>query len=404
MITFRTGGSSYAMRYSVSNDTWSPSRINPLHGAMHGITPVTDPTTGLVYLAAGYTGIRSEMSIYDFEKDTIYSGQPLPDPSQIFEARAYYRAVWSKKRESILYFGGYNTMLKTVDHANTVSEFVPKTLTWQVMPTTGEIPTMRADHCMASNDDGTLVIVYGGRVNASPTTFSGELFILDTDKRTWKKGLTGPSRIYSACTVAGDQFIIWGGLNGDYQSAEKPMLIYNLTKDEWVDAYTPPTAYTDKSTKSDTAAGSSSITGAIIGGTVGCLAIIIIFALAWVFLRRRQNTIRGSLINSQDDDEYGNTNRNSHYASTSFEADRSPGLRGLAHQDRDHEQEALELRQGLLLQNHPPVGSYRPQTTYVPSRRSGEARRSVMNDAPPSAPGFAYGSPYNSGMTPSAKN
>ncbi|KAG0359888.1 hypothetical protein BGZ54_009791 [Gamsiella multidivaricata] len=255
-----------------------------------GVNAMTDPNTGLVYLAGGYTSSdHNSMNVYNFVTDTI-SGSALP-PTVLLN-RLFYANVWSQKRKSILCFGGYNSSKGVIPDLNTVTEFVPSTSVWSTLvpvavffilcqATSGIAPAMRADHCMASNDDGSLMVIYGGRLS-DLTTFSGEVFIFDTVSQTWRQGLTGTPRVYAACTIAGNQLLVWGGQNSTDLVAPAPILIYDLNNNAWITQYTPPASYvaaraseTSSSSPNATSTGlpssnrsSSSNAGAIVGGAV----------------------------------------------------------------------------------------------------------------------------------------
>ncbi|KAF9988989.1 hypothetical protein BGZ65_001226, partial [Modicella reniformis] len=132
MIAFHSRGSTFAYRYSFVSSVWLPSRLQPKHD-LQGVGAVTDPNTGLVYLAAGYAGDnRNSMDIYDFETDTMVSNPMSAQALAIFSNRAYYANVWSEKRKSILYFGGYNATLSQISD-NNITEFVPATQTWSTL-------------------------------------------------------------------------------------------------------------------------------------------------------------------------------------------------------------------------------------------------------------------------------
>ncbi|KAG0227494.1 hypothetical protein BGW42_002930 [Actinomortierella wolfii] len=289
MITFHSGAK-FAYKYSVDTDSWSRSLLRVDHPNFQGVNAVTDPSTGLVYLAAGYSSSnRSNLDVYDFAIDSIRTYE-LPLANEVFEARTYYTNVYSKARSSILYFGGYSASFQTVGNA-VISEYVPSTQVWSTLKTTGTGPSARADHCMAINDDGTKVIVYGGRLSSSG--FSGDIFILDLNTTSWTKGLAGPNRLYATCVIAGDLFILWGGEDGiqivGYETTLPP-LIYNMTADRWVTEYVPPASYrsngsdgtnVEKTTKSNV--------GAIAGGIAAAVVVVAAIAIL-IFMRRRKAT------------------------------------------------------------------------------------------------------------------
>jgi len=110
------------------------------------------------------------------------------------------------------------------------------------LPTTGMNDFTAQWNCAVPAYGGTKIVLFGDdRVS---TSF---VYVFDTAKRSWKKGLTTPSLIEeSACAVTGDQFIIWGG-----KVNEKPtdkMLIYNMKTNKWVTSYTAPPRNTTATT------------------------------------------------------------------------------------------------------------------------------------------------------------
>ncbi|KAG0249245.1 Multiple epidermal growth factor-like domains protein 8 [Mortierella polycephala] len=287
MITFHSGAT-FAYRYSLSSGQWSRSSLQAQYGGYQGVNAVTDPNTGQVYLAGGYQdGTRTKMDVYDFKTDTM-TLIDMPPSTDVLPNRAYYTNVWSQKRNSILYFGGYNATLKPVlENGNVVSEFVPAT-----GAITGTPPSARADHCMAANDDGSIVVVYGGRPISGP--YSGEVFILDTVNLVWQQGVPGAPRLYTTCTIAGDQLLIWGGKDSNDLVASAIVLIYSLSSKSWVTQFVPPSSYvaarasessgtSPNPTTSNGSAGTPSHpsssedkpnAGAIAGGVVAGVAVI----------------------------------------------------------------------------------------------------------------------------------
>ncbi|KAG0252762.1 hypothetical protein BGZ95_006534, partial [Linnemannia exigua] len=94
-------------------------------------------------------------------------------------------------------------------------------------------------------DDGTKVVVYGGYLwNA---TTAGDLWVLDVLTGVWSQGLPGPKRMNAVCTIAGDQFLLWGGMTEQSNVlASSEMVIYNLTSSKYMKQYIPPALYKDR--------------------------------------------------------------------------------------------------------------------------------------------------------------
>jgi hypothetical protein len=84
----------------------------------------------------------------------------------------------------------------------------------------------------ATDEDGTKIAIYGGQLRND--SIVGELWILDVVQFTWTQGLSGPIRMYAACTIADDQLLLWGGSIAQNIVAPVEMLIYNLTLSQYV--------------------------------------------------------------------------------------------------------------------------------------------------------------------------
>ncbi|KAF9312760.1 hypothetical protein BG003_005948, partial [Podila horticola] len=345
LATFHVAEGVSAFLYSTATNTWAPSQMRLAHDGFQGIGAVTDPNTGLAYLAAGYMAARDTMDVYNFQSDSMAA---MALPPTVFQARSYYGNVWSKKRNSILYFGGYTASMQKLPDENIITEYVPSTTTWQTMVTSGIAPVMRADHCMASNDDGTKVVIYGGRF--ADLTVTNDLFVLDTVTQLWSQGPSGPYRIYTACTIAGDLLVVWGGLDQTLNKVDTDMLVYNLTSKMWQSEYTPPASYVASrqaetarhgSGSNDTGAEASpplSHAGLIAGATVGGVALICSIVLLVLMHRRRQNN-RGSPVDIKGDDDR-----------QALQRSREGTPRQLRHVTGESEEELQNLR--AQIQNH----------------------------------------------------
>ncbi|KAF9352594.1 hypothetical protein BGX26_009635 [Mortierella sp. AD094] len=308
MITFHSG-TPFANRYSVDQDQWTPSQLVVQGAGNQGVNAVTDPTTGLVYLAGGYSDpYRQSMDTYSFVNDALVQ-TALPLATVAFPNRAYYSNIWTSKRKSILYFGGYNSTLAPVS-SNTITEFVPSTNSWTTVITTNNGPSMRSDHCMTVNDDGSTMVIFGGRPYTG--SYSGEVFIFDTVGQSWSQGVSGPPRIYAACTIAGDNLIVWGGVDSYDAIASPAMMIYSLTNKTWITQYTPPASYLTASptpSANGQSGGGSSNAGAIAGGVVGGIAVICAIVLFLLFKRRQH---RPKPIETEDTSDYKSSGGGSH--------------------------------------------------------------------------------------------
>ncbi|KAG0316500.1 Acyl-CoA-binding domain-containing protein 5 [Linnemannia gamsii] len=295
LYVFHIPGSTSPWYYSVKDDVWHelwPVRFQDTN--WEGFGAVTDPRTGLVYIAGGYDNANYNanymrgLDIFDPITLSIHM-ESLPAPDTLFPMRWYYANVWSKARNSVVYWGGINKKVNMPFSSveNGVTALFTDTWSWYTL-------------------DGTKVAVYGGRLRNGTTI--GEIWILDLVTLTWAQGQSGPPRMYAACAIAGDQLLIWGGSAEQTVLAPSDMLIYNLKTSSYVQQYTPPPGYKDlkppppltrttalwatQSPTSSTNAGSGTTNGgstdsgsapsgsnaAIVGGVVGGLSLMGAFA------------------------------------------------------------------------------------------------------------------------------
>ncbi|KAK3811513.1 MAG: hypothetical protein JOS17DRAFT_779919 [Linnemannia elongata] len=364
MVVFHIAGQYSTYKYTVATDSWATSPVQFPLGGTQGLGAVTDPSSGLVYIAGGYTN-RAMMDAYNPTTDTV-SQSALPDPANIFASRWYYSNTWSQQRKTVMYFGGYNITNNPAN--NLVSEFSPSAAAWNTMSTSGSAPSLRADLCMTS------IVIYGGRL-ANNAPFSGEVFILNTVTGVWTQGAPGQPRLYATCTIAGDQLLIWGGTTTGNVMAGSPVMVYNMATNSWVSDYVPPASYVAAASASATAAkptgtgtgtggdgSGGSNTGAIVGGIVGALAVIGAIVGFLIYRRRQQrNThVHSPVRTSSDDKEIGAASHSAAHGSG------SGGSNGLSNEEElrrmqsqlENQQQQLELqRQLLALQQQTSVAS-----------------------------------------------
>ncbi|KAF9154787.1 hypothetical protein BG015_011969 [Linnemannia schmuckeri] len=191
LYLFHLPQTSSPYQWDSNTEGWKEmTNVKFANATWQGIGAVTDPNTGLIYMAGGYnddSNLGSDptflaMDVFDPVSQTV-NRTHLTLPPSTFLSRMYYGNVWCKARSSILYWGGHAYKLPPSTKIDMVSEFKPDTQTWATMVTTGTTPAMRADHCMVSNEDGSKVLVHGGRLENM--TVVGDISILDTATQTW---------------------------------------------------------------------------------------------------------------------------------------------------------------------------------------------------------------------------
>ncbi|KAG0272722.1 hypothetical protein BGZ95_011498, partial [Linnemannia exigua] len=302
LFAFHIQGTNAPLQYSVQDNKWQVVNIKFENAGFDGIGAVTDPRTGLIYLAGGYVEgnynapFYKFLDIFDPVTLSIHTVD-LPNPAIALPVRRYYGNVWSKHRNSILYWGGSSPSPDSGVERNSISEFSTDKMTWSTMcdyefgdddnidaATRGVSPSLRSNHCMATNEDGTKVVIYGG-INPNKTVM-GELWVLDPTSSTWSQGRSGPSRHLATCTIAGDYFLLWGGVEPQETIATSEMIIYDFKTSTYVKQYTPPEFYKDlKSplpltrTKAPWDTNNSTTnnkinTGAAVGGAIGGLVLM----------------------------------------------------------------------------------------------------------------------------------
>jgi hypothetical protein len=169
-----------------------------------------------------------------------------------------------------------------------------------------------------------MLAIYGGK--DANLNVVGELWMLDLVTSTWRQGRKGPPRAFAACTIAGDQFLIWGGSINKTVNAPAEMIIYSFSTSTYVKQYTPPAFYKDlkapppisRTTEPRATDEQTPFpVGAAVGGAVA--GLLLVGAIAGLFiLRRRQNQGLDKRYNESRDRDAG----------------RSRGLRGVFQQWR----------------------------------------------------------------------
>ncbi|KAG9061052.1 hypothetical protein KI688_007681 [Linnemannia hyalina] len=265
---------SSTFQYSVKTGKWTATPDSAISGDVAGIGAVTNPLTGAIVCAGGCTDLgRGKVHIWD----------PLA-------------------KTAVLQPDNTVTVLNSITNLTTLS-------------TTGAAPPSTVNHCMAATDDGLLVIVYGGQ-NLNVSVVNGDLYQLNVANGLWSKSVVnGLPRANSACTIAGDQFLVYGGTD-DKGQVSNSILVYDYVKVQWITQYNPPasigqplyplvpptnstltptsTTSTGPSTSPPTAttspgpgAGDDGSKGGLIGGIVAAIVVVGII-VGYILYHRRQ--------------------------------------------------------------------------------------------------------------------
>ncbi|KAG0199172.1 hypothetical protein BGX28_007519 [Mortierella sp. GBA30] len=275
------------MTYLITDKIWLPT-VQPLpagYTTFWKLKAATDPNTGMVYVPSGKDDGNS-MAVYNPVGSMTSASVSMPPPDTMILPLSYYSVVWSTERSTLLIYGGLKYVGAVSPGGNLTGnpnlfEFSPQSLNWVRISTKGESPGNISSHCMVPAYNGTKMVVFGGvTVMRQPVA---SIYILDLGTLTWTRGKNADpvqSRSDMACTVAGDNFIAWGGeyLGKRMESFGTP-LIYNLQTGQWTTEFILTPAPTTNSTPpfdplpSSNNSNESSNAPAIGGGIGGVLLI-----------------------------------------------------------------------------------------------------------------------------------
>jgi acetone carboxylase gamma subunit len=143
MFVFHLKVKGLPWQYHVESDSWYVGGKDSFTDMdMQGVNVVTDPRSSLMYVPEGYDLALlnqkpwnlTTMAIFDPLTSSL-NHMTLPVPDEVFPVRQYYGNVWSKKRNSILYFGGHNLYVSAPvpKYPNIVTEFSPDTMTFRAL-------------------------------------------------------------------------------------------------------------------------------------------------------------------------------------------------------------------------------------------------------------------------------
>ncbi|KAG0055784.1 hypothetical protein BGZ89_002276 [Linnemannia elongata] len=245
--------------YNITSNTWSnPASLPPSTKKVTKLNAAMDPTSGLIYLPSGFeSGAVNVYAMMVYNPATRAAlSLPMPSDESTLAGLAYFSLVWSTARSSMLLYGGVS------------------------VKTTGTSPGQVYNHCMVPAQtaySGTKMIVFGGRYTSGVD--SGSIYILDVKTMVWTQGTAAdPSqnRTGMACTVAGDNFVAWGG---DYNASTSKFtapIIYNLKSNQWTTQFslvpspsiTSSTGAPSSTSASAAANGPNGPSAAAIGGGV----------------------------------------------------------------------------------------------------------------------------------------
>ncbi|KAF9432595.1 hypothetical protein BGZ76_010577 [Entomortierella beljakovae] len=275
--------------YNFTEQSWrSSTLVAPMSS---GLSMVTDPNSGIFYVPSALTKGTS-MMILDISSSTV-TVKDSPMPMGVANIQGY-GALWSTLRNSLLMYGGADG--KTPN--KNFFEYKPSSDTWYILNTTGPSPVGWESQCMVSAQNGSKIVVFGQPAGLIDTV--GRIYTFDLVSFIWTRGEDIDPKLARsgmACTAKGDNFIAWGGDNGNTSISAEP-IVYNIKEDRWTNQFgilqssptetlTGPSPIVTNDSDSGKSSSSKEHLGAIIGSTIGGLAFLaIILVVFFRFIRR----------------------------------------------------------------------------------------------------------------------
>ncbi|KAK3805868.1 MAG: hypothetical protein J3Q66DRAFT_375609 [Benniella sp.] len=286
--------------YNIESAGWTSTVFYTAAGSPHAA--VSDPDTALVYIPFAYKSADGtlSMAIVNMSDNKVAMDNDSVQAA-IIPQKSFFSMAWSKPLGGLVYSTG--DALYNYNRS--------RTNRWEELETYGEKPPARYLACLLSASGGGKLVFFGGRMSAdTPSQTLDDIYILDVPTRTWKKGHPVESsngRYGAACAISNDYLIVWGGetVNGTNRTApEDVMMVYDLSSDTWVSAYshlarttpTPTPTPTPDPPHSDASNGISST--AII---VGVAVLVVLMAVGgYVYIVRRRRSKAGDASRKED--------------------------------------------------------------------------------------------------------
>ncbi|KAF9130628.1 F-box only protein 42 [Mortierella sp. GBA39] len=317
--------SSDIVEYKLSSSKWlARQELSNANGSLatypgFAKSGATDPGTNLIYIPA-VSQMDTGMTVFDITGAAISSNlerstttAPMPPPLVEGRVLTGHSTVWSGYRGSLLVYGGRYEVPPTTPATNSTTaplqpavfsdrlvEYNPTQKNWTIIETKGGSPGKIARHCMVPAEGGRKMIVFGGSIGTGATIVpQGGIYILDIPSWTWSQGTSVDSsgfRAAMACSVAADNFIAWGGTDGN--NTLSSMIIYNLSSEQWTTQFS--LGGQSSSTSSDT-----SHLGGIIGGGVAAAVVVGAIAGYIIYRRHRWRALQDYEPQGQDSRKHG---------------------------------------------------------------------------------------------------
>ncbi|KAK3841806.1 MAG: hypothetical protein J3R72DRAFT_524111 [Linnemannia gamsii] len=253
-----TTSSNSIIDYDVGSASWSQETSSPIAmNGTNGLMGATNPDTGSVYILGAST-------------------------------------------DNIIPFFDYNIMVIFDPISGSTSMSVlPSNLT-KVIAKYSISPSSNAKlHAY----NGSKILLFGGDAGDAPPY--GTVSILDVKSMTWSDGeATTDARASMACSVSGDNFIVWGGYRNSTEAPPSTPLIYNIRTNRWTtqfvrNADTTTTVSDPGATNPGGGGDDDGGDGAAIGGGIAG-AVVVVVIIVYLFVRRRRQQKEHTSSSSKD--------------------------------------------------------------------------------------------------------
>ncbi|KAF9541120.1 hypothetical protein EC957_003401 [Mortierella hygrophila] len=279
----------YAASYYFGTKSWQelPALPPPEPGPLRFYQAATHMETSRVYIP-GCAG--TSMLGYDWSTSTA-SVLPMPYLGNITSWNGY-SFVWNAVRGSFFLFGGVGAPSET----SYLYEYKMSTTppTWDFLRSYGSVPPHLSEMCMVSASYGNKMLVFGGGFNGSEV---GTLYILDVPTMTWTRGPSSQPRKGMACAVAGDNFVVWGGISWNNSGAFVPLpptpIVYNINSGQWTTQFVASHRYTENEPgqadydRNNRGGEAGMIIGIVTGVAVAVAILIAVTRKVWKRASRR---------------------------------------------------------------------------------------------------------------------
>ncbi|KAF9551799.1 hypothetical protein EC957_004122 [Mortierella hygrophila] len=317
--------------YNLQTGSWTNLTTPSPYTGLEGHTAVADPATGLVYVMGGFYNtpkVGNLLTVFDPKTAAVMQRMEATDANNMTGGSA----VWSTRRKTLLLFEGSRAVgtgeVKGIVQT-AIREYDTTVGQWRTFETKGTFPSPRLDACAVESDDGSKIILFGGATDAN--VILNTIHILDVDSAQWTQGQPAPAvRTQMACAYHSEIFIAFGGTSNQTAGlySNQP-IVYDVSKNQWVEYYSPSTNSTGAGIGAGIGAGTGaddggstessqkSNMGLIIGASLG-VAVVCAVVLGYMVQKRRrvrkavERDARTAALLSNGEDHYSDRRQTIH--------------------------------------------------------------------------------------------